>query len=181
MCSASEKESLLDTSPSESKTKSDQIPEKDDCKDTCGGGGDGKGIAAGDANGMNDDGTLTAKCSYDGNRHSDIKHISGNLNADDLYAIPNKRKHQKHNNDSGTDNGGGGDGKVCEISSADEDDEEKGKKEDIDGIEDKDANKDLPPGWEKHEGKDYLIYFKIFIYIIVFYIDKKNRKICDFY
>lgn len=29
--SASEKQSLLDASPSEAKTKSDQIPEKDDC------------------------------------------------------------------------------------------------------------------------------------------------------
>lgn len=68
-----------------------------------------------------------------------------------MYAIPNKRKHPKHNNDDGL-----GDGKVSEIGSADED-EEKGKKEDIDGIEDKDANKDLPPGWEKHEGKcDYI-------------------------
>lgn len=36
----------------------------------------------------------------------------------------------------------------------DDDDEEKCKKEEIEGIEDKDGNKDLPPGWEKHEGKN---------------------------
>lgn len=63
------------------------------------------------------------------------------MNSDDLYALPNKRKHHD------------GDGKVYEIGSEEEcEDEEKGGKEESDGFEDKDANKDLPPGWEKHEG-----------------------------
>lgn len=77
----------------------------------------------------------------------DIKHISGNLNSDDLYALPNKR-HQPDDF-----------GKVQEIVSdeeedeeAEEDNEEKGNKESVEGIEEKDANKDLPFGWEKHEG-----------------------------
>ncbi len=114
--STADKQSLLDTSPSESKTKSDQRPEKeDDCKS--------KDVNDSTAN---------------------IKHISGDLNSDDLYALPNKRKH----ND--------GDGKVYEIGSEEEcEDEEKGGKEESDGFEDKDANKDLPPGWEKHEGLFY--------------------------
>lgn len=110
--STTDKQSLLDTSPSESKTKSDQRPEKDDCKS--------KDVNDSSAN---------------------IKHISGDLNSDDLYALPNKRKHHD------------GDGKVYEIGSEEEcEDEEKGGKEESDGFEDKDANKDLPPGWEKHEG-----------------------------
>lgn len=73
----------------------------------------------------------------------DIKHISGNLNSDDLYALPNKRQHD----DSG---------KVQEVATdeeEEEDSEEKGNKESIEGIEEKDANKDLPFGWEKHEGR----------------------------
>lgn len=42
---------------------------------------------------------------------------------------------------------------MYEIGSEEEcEDEEKGGKEESDGFEDKDANKDLPPGWEKHEG-----------------------------
>lgn len=66
----------------------------------------------------------------------EIKHIAGTLNADDLYALPNKKKQE-----------------VNEVPTEDEDDEEeKGKQEDIEGIEDKDKTNDLPPGWEKHEG-----------------------------
>lgn len=131
----------MDASPSESKTKSDQIPEKDD------------GVKLKDANDgvgcCNGDGNNAGVAGIDGGG-GDIKHISGNLNTEDLYAIPNKRKHQKRNDGGGVD----GDGKVYEIGSAeeDDDDEEKGKNEDVDGFEDKDANKDLPPGWEKHEG-----------------------------
>lgn len=116
MCnfSAPDKESLLDdTSPSESKTKTDQIPEKDERK--MGG--------------------------------HEIKHISGNLNSDDLYALPNK-KNKNHVDEmtaedecDGVNNGDDDDG--------DENQKENGKKEEI---EDKDGNSDLPPGWEKHEG-----------------------------
>ena len=137
--SASEKESLLgDTSPTESKTKSDQIPEKDDTK-------------------LKDDGTVRTvnrtianSATATNPQTTDIKYISGDLNSDDLYALPNKRKVD--------DACGGGDNeKIYEIYSEEEDDnddenEEKGKSDSIDGIEDKDANKDLPFGWEKHEG-----------------------------
>lgn len=72
-------------------------------------------------------------------------------------AVPSKRKHQKQASGSGAD----GNSKNFANGTTDEVeyDEEKGKKEDVDGFEDKDANKDLPPGWEKHEGKlDYLEY-----------------------
>lgn len=83
---------------------------------------------------------------------ADIRHISGTLNSDDLYALPNKRK--QFDNAS----------KVYEIGTDEENDgrneeedgeygEEKGKRDSIDGIEDKDRDKDLPYGWEKHEGE----------------------------
>lgn len=124
-CRTSEKESLLeDASPTELKTKSDQIPEKDNCTKS-----------------TKDNGT-------------DIKHITGSLNTEDLYAVPNKRKQQNHYEC------GGGEENVHESGSADEDDEEKGKRED--SIEDKDANKDLPSGWEKHEGNRLLIFLNSF-------------------
>lgn len=111
--SLTDKQNFLDSSPSETKTKTDQIPEKDDRN----------------------------KTKNDNENNCGIKHISGNLNSEDLYALPNKKKDQ--------------DGKIGEITASEEDgeNEEKGKKEDIEGIEDKDANKDLPPGWEKHEGE----------------------------
>lgn len=85
--------------------------------------------------------------------HGDIKHISGTLNSDDLYALPNKRKQPQNRDDGqvyeiGSDEEGNSNGK-----DDDDCDEEKGKKDSIDGIEDKDRNKDLPFGWEKHEGK----------------------------
>lgn len=69
----------------------------------------------------------------------EIKHIAGTLNAEDLYALPNKRK-----NDIGEI--------APEDDVNDDEDDEKEKQEDIEGIEDKDETKDLPPGWEKHEG-----------------------------
>lgn len=71
-------------------------------------------------------------------QEEEIKHIAGTLNADDLYAVPNKKKQQQ----------------VGEVVPDDEeeDEEEKGKQEDIEAIEDKDKTNDLPPGWEKHEG-----------------------------
>lgn len=73
--------------------------------------------------------------------------------------MPSKRKHQKHASAAGS--GTDGNSKTYPNGTTDEVeyDEEKGKKEDIDGFEDKDANKDLPPGWEKHEGK--LIFCRI--------------------
>lgn len=91
---------------------------------------------------------------------------------DDLYAVPMKRKHQKQNVCIG--GGVDGDGKIYEMDdpAADEDEndvdddddddgEEKGKTEDANGFDDKDENKDLPPGWEKHEGNLTLIKQRI--------------------
>lgn len=134
--STSEKESLLDDcSPSESKRKSDQISEKE-------------GLLAKDTKSVNaNNKAMTIQSS-----HGDIKHISGTLNSDDLYALPNKRKQPQNRDDGqvyeiGSDEEGNSNGK-----DDDDYDEEKGKKDSIDGIEDKDRNKDLPFGWEKHEG-----------------------------
>lgn len=74
-----------------------------------------------------------------------IKHISGVLNVDDLYALPNKlRNKNRAHVDANAD-------VVPECTSSDEGGDEKGGHEDA---EDKDANKDLPPGWEKHEGEN---------------------------
>lgn len=84
------------------------------------------------------------------NVSSHIKHISGYLNSDDLYALPNKRKENTINR--------------VEEAYSDEENfcEEKGKIEETEGFEDKDANKDLPPGWEKHEGKlNEKIFFSV--------------------
>lgn len=84
--------------------------------------------------------------------NSNIKHVAGNLNADDLYALPNKRNIrnkscEKHES------------KVYEVTSDDE------EKDDCDNsnnsIEEKDANKDLPFGWEKHEDNDGPYYWHI--------------------
>lgn len=137
-----EKESFLDVSPSEVKTKHDQVPEKDsELKKN---------------NETNE---------FDDNMKKDkIKYIAGNLNAEDLYALPNKKKQQKK---SACDNANldDTDDKVKELSLDDEencyDGDEKGKNEDIEGIEDKDANKDLPPGWEKHEDNNGPYYWHI--------------------
>lgn len=132
-----------DSSPSESKNKSDQKSEKKE------------GALTKDKDINNKSNSITKS------QHStDIRHISGTLNSDDLYALPNKRKN--------CDNAS----KVYEIGSDEEDgignhldneddddcDEEKGKRESIDGIEDKDRDKDLPYGWEKHEGNAAFIY-----------------------
>lgn len=122
---SSKKESLLDdSSPSELKNRSDQIPEKDELL------------------------AKEKKIYHIPNADTDIQYIAGNLNSDDLYALPNKRKNCDGNN-------------VYEVESDEEDmeandedgyDEEKGKAESIDGIIDKDRDNDLPFGWEKHEG-----------------------------
>ncbi|XP_053688254.1 protein Fe65 homolog [Sabethes cyaneus] len=78
----------------------------------------------------------------------EIKHIAGTLNAEDLYALPNKKKDE-----------------IGEIAPDDdvneEEDDEKDKQEDIEGIEDKDETKDLPPGWEKHEDNGGPYYWHI--------------------
>nr|XP_029713760.1 protein Fe65 homolog isoform X4 [Aedes albopictus]XP_029713761.1 protein Fe65 homolog isoform X4 [Aedes albopictus]XP_029713762.1 protein Fe65 homolog isoform X4 [Aedes albopictus]XP_029713763.1 protein Fe65 homolog isoform X4 [Aedes albopictus] len=80
-------------------------------------------------------------------QEEEIKHIAGTLNADDLYAVPNKKKQQQ----------------VGEVVPDDEeeDEEEKGKQEDIEAIEDKDKTNDLPPGWEKHEDNGGPYYWHI--------------------
>lgn len=93
-----------DSSPSETKTKSDE-PEKKD--------------------------------------KTEIRHIKGDMNENDLYALPNKKREEIEELEAEEERA------MC----CDDDEEEKGKQEDIECIEDKDANKDLPPGWEKHEGK----------------------------
>lgn len=82
-----------------------------------------------------------AECSDDEHVGHDIKHISGVLNVDDLYALPNKNRNKNRVADADV---------VPECTSSDEGGDEKGGHEDA---EDKDANKDLPPGWEKHEGE----------------------------
>lgn len=87
-----------------------------------------------------------------------IKYIAGDLNSD-LYALPAKKSHGAR--------GDGGAEKVKEVAAADdavaddEEREEKGKQEEVEGIEEKDANKDLPPGWEKHEDNDGPYYWHI--------------------
>ena len=85
-----------------------------------------------------------------GEKTQEIQHIPGTLNSDDLYALPNKRKQTEvgevpPEEDDADDDEPDGDGA--------RDGEEKGKREDIDAIEDKDKTNDLPPGWEKHEGR----------------------------
>uniref|UniRef100_A0A182MP04 PID domain-containing protein n=1 Tax=Anopheles culicifacies TaxID=139723 RepID=A0A182MP04_9DIPT len=92
-----------------------------------------------------------------GEKTQEIQHIPGTLNSDDLYALPNKRKQSE----------------VGEVPPEEEDvddeeldkdgleGEEKGKREDIEAIEDKDKTKDLPPGWEKHEDNGGAYYWHI--------------------
>lgn len=155
--SAAEKRGLVldDSSPSELKTKSDQMSEKEhqlkhqlasaDADHATGlkvdpcmnGGQPGEHRVAVAA---------TALCS--GAPVGHIKHISGGLNVDDLYALPNKRN--KNNNATAAAAATIHDDAVPECTSSDEGGDEKGNHEDV---EDKDANKDLPPGWEKHEGE----------------------------
>lgn len=64
------------------------------------------------------------------------------MNENDLYALPNKKREEIEELEAEEERA------MCCV----DDEEEKGKQEDIECIEDKDANKDLPPGWEKHEG-----------------------------
>lgn len=134
--STPEKESILDAqSPSELKRKTDQRPEKQDLKTN------------NDSNILSND-----------NTHADIKHVSGDLNADDLYALPNKRSTAKTAVDcdkTTTEN------KVYEVASDEEDKDLHDNKHSSDSIEDKDANKDLPFGWEKHEDNDGPYYWHI--------------------
>lgn len=79
--------------------------------------------------------------------NKEIKHIPGNLKAEDLYALPNKIQQKTK----------------CQIMTDDDEENKKenGKKEEIDHIEDKDSNSDLPPGWEKHEDNDGPYYWHI--------------------
>ncbi|XP_040162810.1 protein Fe65 homolog isoform X3 [Anopheles arabiensis] len=93
-----------------------------------------------------------------GEKTQEIQHIPGTLNSDDLYALPNKRKQTEvgevpPEEDDADDDEPDGDGA--------RDGEEKGKREDIDAIEDKDKTNDLPPGWEKHEDNGGAYYWHI--------------------
>ncbi|XP_050093460.1 protein Fe65 homolog isoform X2 [Anopheles aquasalis] len=102
-----------------------------------------------------------------GEKAQEIQHIPGTLNSDDLYALPNKRKQQQQQQQE--------EGSVVgEVPSEEEDEEganrvgdegeegdEKGKREDIEAIEEKDKTKDLPPGWEKHEDNGGPYYWHI--------------------
>ncbi|XP_041780693.1 protein Fe65 homolog isoform X3 [Anopheles merus] len=93
-----------------------------------------------------------------GEKTQEIQHIPGTLNSDDLYAVPNKRKQTEvgevpPEEDDADDDEPDGDGA--------RDGEEKGKREDIDAIEDKDKTNDLPPGWEKHEDNGGAYYWHI--------------------
>lgn len=100
---------------------------------------------------------------------ADIKHVSGDLNADDLYALPNKRSASKSANSAGgavvnnnkSSNDKQDECKVYEVASDDEYKDEYDNKHSSDSIEDKDANKDLPFGWEKHEDNDGPYYWHI--------------------
>lgn len=118
--STPEKESLFDAqSPSELKRKTEQ-PEK------------------ADSNAKNDIHSSL----------SNIKHISGTLNSDDLYALPNKQRDNT--------------AKVFEIASDEEERDELCDRKSIGySIEEKDSNKDLPYGWEKHEDNDGPYYWHI--------------------
>ncbi|XP_055707039.1 protein Fe65 homolog isoform X1 [Phlebotomus papatasi] len=123
---SAEKKSLMDSSPSEAKRKSDQVSEKDE-------------------------GRVMKEQTNNAEANNTIRHISGNMNSNDLYALPNKRKGSFSNAV-----------KVEEdVTEDDEEELEKGRKEEVEGIEDKDANKDLPPGWEKHEDTDGPYYWHI--------------------
>lgn len=84
--------------------------------------------------------------------NANIKHVAGDLNADDLYALPNKRNAQK----SGAKHESS---KVNEVASDEEDKDDCDNSND--SIEDKDINKDLPFGWEKHEDNDGPYYWHI--------------------
>lgn len=134
--STPEKESIFDAqSPTELKRKSDQRSEKQVVK------------ANNDSN--KDDHAYA----------DDIKHVSGDLNADDLYALPKKRTVSKEANsgsanDNKSDSDKNDDCKVYEVASDDEYKDEYDNKHSSDSIEDKDTNKDLPFGWEKHEDND---------------------------
>lgn len=116
------------------KRKSDQRPEKPDIKTN-------KDIV--DSDNSNILSTV----------NSNIKHVSGNLNADDLYALPNKRHTSKSTDKH--------ESKVYEIASDEEEKDECDNKNSNDSIEDKDENKDLPFGWEKHEDNDGPYYWHI--------------------
>lgn len=87
--------------------------------------------------------------------HAKIKHVSGHLNADDLYALSNKRSVAKSAANVIDKN----ENKVHEVESDEKEDGD--NKDATESIEDKDANKDLPFGWEKHEDNDGPYYWHI--------------------
>lgn len=144
--SAPEKKLLYnnDISPSDMKQKQQQKDKSSDNQDTNKDSVDG---------GSNNDSNV---------QHS-IKYMAGNLNSEDLYALPNKRSNNSNHKKNDETNekvkeARASDGEDDDnVKDNDKNDEEKGKKEEIEGIEDKDGTKDLPPGWEKHEGMFFLI------------------------
>lgn len=135
-CSTPEKEKELFEAQSLSELKRDaeQRPEKQDHESK--------------TKPDNDNTTITIKRTT---ANASIKHVAGDLNSDDLYALPNKRNAQK--------SGAKHDSKVNEVAS---DEEEKDDCDNSnDSTEDKDVNKDLPFGWEKHEDNDGPYYWHI--------------------
>lgn len=79
--------------------------------------------------------------------NTNIKYVVGKLNSQDLYALPSKRH-----------------GKANIVQEAVSDDEEKcdgSERKGKDTSEEKDLNKDLPFGWEKHEDNDGPYYWHI--------------------
>lgn len=141
---------LDDSSPSELKTKSDQMSEKEhQLKQHLAGAGAGNASIKADPcsnGGQPGEQCAVAAVCDDAIAVGHIKHISGGLNVDDLYALPNKRNKSNNAMEAAALN----DDAVPECTSSDEGGDEKGNHEDV---EDKDANKDLPAGWEKHEGE----------------------------
>lgn len=136
-----EKELFEAQSLSELKRDADQRPEKQEFETKTKPDNDNNAI-------INTTTTTTTKRTT---ANTNIKHVAGDLNAFDLYALPNKRVTKKtvEKHES----------KVCEIAS---DEEEKDDCDNSnDSIEDKDANKDLPFGWEKHEDNDGPYYWHI--------------------
>ncbi|XP_063708541.1 amyloid beta precursor protein binding family B member 1-like isoform X2 [Culicoides brevitarsis] len=83
---------------------------------------------------------------------NEIRHIKGDMNENDLYALPNKKREEIEELEAEEERA---------VMCCEDDEEEKGKQEDIECIEDKDANKDLPPGWEKHEDNEGPYYWHI--------------------
>lgn len=79
--------------------------------------------------------------------NANIKYVVGKINSHDLYALPNKYMLKTNN--------------VQEAISDDEEKYDRSERKSKDSFEDKDLNKDLPFGWEKHEDNDGPYYWHI--------------------